>query len=275
MPRRRERRKPLLDADLLRADGAGYQTFDATEKRILRRVLIALLRQDMTTTGTTGIADNDPRQMSLWKCREDDATTYGDARCMTEWEDMGHPPSDPCVGSRATAPSVSTSRDGSPTLTSANSTSPLMYGGTRLRPTTTSRGDAEAKRGQQRAATLQALRGQGVRRSGRALRRRAPRRSVRDDARQADEDGNVPPEPLKTAPKPQGAGQCRPAPLAAPAALPAGERRPALRRTRDDSRSGSPCAAGITGDDLSGIQVRISAAGAPFHAATRQASGHR
>ena len=47
-----------VSADLLRADGAGYQTFDATEKRILRRVLIALLRQDMTTTGTTGIADN-------------------------------------------------------------------------------------------------------------------------------------------------------------------------------------------------------------------------
>lgn len=95
--------QPLVDAEMMRADGTGWQTFDATEKRILRRILIALLRQDMTTTGSTGIAENDPRALSLWKCREEDAMTYGDARCTTQWEEVGAarkpvPVWEPCDG---------------------------------------------------------------------------------------------------------------------------------------------------------------------------------
>lgn len=265
--------KPLLDADLLRADGAGYQTFDATEKRILRRVLIALLRQDMTTTGTTGIADNDPRQMSLWKCREDDATTYGDARCMTEWEEMGGvrrpiPVWEPCDGvlrqhlTRWIAHFNFGEFDLAPYVW-WDATPPDDY---------EQRRDAEAKRGQQRAATLQALSAavkglaeQGVRCDVAHLADQCGMTLV-----EPDENGNVPPEPLKTAPKPQGAGSAGAqgsAPAGPPpAALPPASGRPGAAANRDVEIQVHPCAARITGDDLSGIQVRISAAGAPFHA---------
>lgn len=78
-----------VEADILRADGAGWQTFDATEKRILRRILIAVLGEDMSTTGSTGIAENDPRALNLWKIVQDDASTYGDAECQTRWEQTG------------------------------------------------------------------------------------------------------------------------------------------------------------------------------------------
>lgn len=265
-----ENGKPLLDADLLRADGAGYQTFDATEKRILRRVLIALLRQDMTTTGTTGIADNDPRQMSLWKCREDDATTYGDARCMTEWEDIGGmrrpiPVWEPCDGAlrqhltRWIAHFNFGEFDLAPYVW-WDATPPDDY---------EQRRDAEAKRGQQRASTLQALASaakafgdQGVRCDVAHLADQCGMTLVKPD-----EDGNVPPEPLKATPKPQGGAGGAPAPAGPPpAALPPASGRPgaAAKRaeTREEDRDVAPR---ITGDDLSGIQVRISAAGAPFH----------
>lgn len=78
-----------VEADILRADGAGWQTFDATEKRILRRILIAMLGEDMSTTGSTGIAENDPRALNLWRIVQDDAATYGDAECQTRWEQTG------------------------------------------------------------------------------------------------------------------------------------------------------------------------------------------
>jgi hypothetical protein len=269
--------KPLLDADLLRADGAGYQTFDATEKRILRRVLIALLRQDMTTTGTTGIADNDPRQMSLWKCREDDATTYGDARCMTEWEEMGGvrrpiPVWEPCDGvlrqhlTRWIAHFNFGEFDLAPYVW-WDATPPDDY---------EQRRDAEAKRGQQRASTLQALASaakafgdQGVRCDVAHLADQCGMTLVKPD-----EDGNVPPEPLKATPKPQGGAGGAPTPAGPPPAalLPAsGRLGSAAKRaeTREDDRDVETRAPRITGDDLSGIQVRISAAGAPFHPGRR------
>lgn len=76
----------LVDAEQVRADGTGWQTYGATEARLRQRITIAILRQDMTTTGSTGLAENDPRKHSLWKCREEDARTYGDA-CLT-WEEV-------------------------------------------------------------------------------------------------------------------------------------------------------------------------------------------
>lgn len=85
---RGENGEQLVDADLLRADGSGWQTFDATERRIIQRILIALLRQDMLTTGKTGLAANDPRMVAAWECVEDDASIYGDAHVSSVVRDV-------------------------------------------------------------------------------------------------------------------------------------------------------------------------------------------
>ena len=67
-----------VKAELLRADGAGYQTFDHTETRILRRILVLLCGNDMALVGQTGVAQNDPRVNTIWKKYVADAVATSD-----------------------------------------------------------------------------------------------------------------------------------------------------------------------------------------------------
>lgn len=81
--------KRLVDAEFVKGDGVGWQSFRATNELLLRRILIALQGQDMLTTGSTGLATNDPRAMSLWDLYQEDCQVYGDASCTSEWEPVG------------------------------------------------------------------------------------------------------------------------------------------------------------------------------------------
>ena len=69
-----------VDADLLRVAASAYGTFDATDSRLLRNFLIAILGQDMTTRGQTGgYAQAVVHAEVLWGKREEDARAFGDA----------------------------------------------------------------------------------------------------------------------------------------------------------------------------------------------------
>jgi hypothetical protein len=81
----------LVDLDVLRADAAGYQTFDATEKRLIRNILLYFLGQDMTSLGQTGgYAQARVHQSVLWDKREEDARTFGDCRQETYKQQDGN-----------------------------------------------------------------------------------------------------------------------------------------------------------------------------------------
>ena len=74
------RGEPLVDLDLVKADGTGFMTFDATERRVLRRILLVLLGQDMTSVGQTGgFAQARVHEHGLWREFEQDAAAFGDA----------------------------------------------------------------------------------------------------------------------------------------------------------------------------------------------------
>lgn len=76
-----------VDLELLHVDAAGNALFDLTERRLLRRFLIALLGQDMTTTGSTGgYAQAVVHSAQLWHKRERDAATFGDARLIADFD---------------------------------------------------------------------------------------------------------------------------------------------------------------------------------------------
>lgn len=74
------------DLELLKTELTGAaQSFDSTEKRTIRRILIALLGQDMTTVGQTGgFAQAAIHNEVLWHKRESDAAAFGDARLSVE-----------------------------------------------------------------------------------------------------------------------------------------------------------------------------------------------
>lgn len=76
-----------VKAELLRADGAGYQTFDHTETRILRRILVLLCGNDMASVGATGVAENDPRTTSIWELYAEDAQAATDCAVSAEWDE--------------------------------------------------------------------------------------------------------------------------------------------------------------------------------------------
>lgn len=81
-----------VDIELVNANATGASLFDLTERRLLRRFLIALLGQDMTTVGQTGgFAQAAIHNQVLWHKRERDAATFGDARLMHEMGDDGKP----------------------------------------------------------------------------------------------------------------------------------------------------------------------------------------
>lgn len=80
----------LVDLDVVRADAAGYQTFDATEERLRRNILLYFLGQDMTTMGQSGgYAQARVHQGVLWDKREEDARFFGDCRQVTYNETDG------------------------------------------------------------------------------------------------------------------------------------------------------------------------------------------
>jgi len=82
--------KRKIDVNLLEADATGYQMFDLTERRLLRRFLISLLGQDMTTVGQTGgFAQASIHNQVLWHKRERDAASIGDARLSIMTDDQG------------------------------------------------------------------------------------------------------------------------------------------------------------------------------------------
>lgn len=147
-----------MKANILRADGAGFQTFDATERRIQRRILATVLRSDLSTVGDVGIAENDPRALQIWSCYADDACAQSDAQLTTEYDEATGEPVKvwgPCDGPqrRQIWSWVAHFNFGDAAL------SPYVW----LNPTTPenreAHQDALAKRGQQRAGALASLAG--------------------------------------------------------------------------------------------------------------------
>lgn len=69
----------LVDLDLVRADGTGFKTFDATDTRTRDRIFITLLGQNMTSAGDTGgYAQARVHHSGLWRKFEADAAAFGD-----------------------------------------------------------------------------------------------------------------------------------------------------------------------------------------------------
>ena len=74
----------LVDLDMVQADGTGFKTFDATDKRTRDRIFIALLGQNMTSVGSTGgFAQARVHHSGLWRKFEADATAFGDGVLTT------------------------------------------------------------------------------------------------------------------------------------------------------------------------------------------------
>lgn len=72
--------EPLVDVDIVQADGTGFKTFESTDKRIRDRILITLLGQNMTTVGSAGgFAQARVHENGLWRKFEADAAAFGDA----------------------------------------------------------------------------------------------------------------------------------------------------------------------------------------------------
>lgn len=73
------RGEKLVDLDLVRADGTGFKTFDATDTRTRDRIFITLLGQNMTSAGDTGgYAQARVHHSGLWRKFEADAAAFGD-----------------------------------------------------------------------------------------------------------------------------------------------------------------------------------------------------
>lgn len=82
--------KRRVDLETLKADAVGAQIFDLSERRLLRRFLITLLGQDMTTVGQTGgFAQAAIHNQVLWHKRERDAARFGDARLFCDYDENG------------------------------------------------------------------------------------------------------------------------------------------------------------------------------------------
>ena len=70
----------IVDLELVRADGTGFKTFDATEDRVKTRIFITLLGQNMTSEGAPGgFAQARVHEHGLWRIFESDASYFGDA----------------------------------------------------------------------------------------------------------------------------------------------------------------------------------------------------
>ena len=83
--------KPLVNLEMVKADGTGYQTYESTEKRLLNDILLFFLGQNMTSIGQTGgYAQARVHEGILWNKREEDASNFGDARLQARWEQEGN-----------------------------------------------------------------------------------------------------------------------------------------------------------------------------------------
>lgn len=72
--------EPIVDVDIVRADGTGFMTFDSTEKRVRSRIAVAMLGQDMTTFGQTGgFAQARIHENGLYRKYDNIASCFGDA----------------------------------------------------------------------------------------------------------------------------------------------------------------------------------------------------
>lgn len=70
----------LVDLDLVRADGTGFKTFDATDQRTRDRIFVTLLGQTMTSVGMSGgFAQARIHEHGLWRKFEGDAAAFSDA----------------------------------------------------------------------------------------------------------------------------------------------------------------------------------------------------
>jgi hypothetical protein len=69
------------DLELIHTAGSGWEAFDATEKRILRRILLVYLGQDMTSVGQTGgFRQAVIHKETLWQKYGESASWFWDAR---------------------------------------------------------------------------------------------------------------------------------------------------------------------------------------------------
>ncbi len=79
-----------VDVENLQIDPSGANIFELTEARLLKRILIVLLGQNMTTVGQSGgYAQAAIHAGVLWQKREEDASSFGDAQLMTELTPQG------------------------------------------------------------------------------------------------------------------------------------------------------------------------------------------
>jgi hypothetical protein len=74
------RGEKIVDVELVRADGTGYQTFASTDQRVRDRILVTLLGQNMTSVGSAGgFAQARVHENGLWRKFEQRAAAFGDA----------------------------------------------------------------------------------------------------------------------------------------------------------------------------------------------------
>ncbi len=79
-----------VDVENLQIDPSGANIFELTEARLLKRILIVLLGQNMTTVGQTGgYAQAAIHAGVLWQKREEDAGDFGDAQLVMELDANG------------------------------------------------------------------------------------------------------------------------------------------------------------------------------------------
>lgn len=81
IPLRMREGKKYEDLELIHTAGSGWEAFDATEKRILRRILLVYLGQDMTSVGQTGgFRQAVIHKETLWQKYGESASWFWDAR---------------------------------------------------------------------------------------------------------------------------------------------------------------------------------------------------
>jgi len=76
--------KRLEEVELIHTSGSGWEAFSDTEKRILRRILLVYLGQDMTSVGQTGgFKQAVVHKETLWQKYGESASWFWDARRRT------------------------------------------------------------------------------------------------------------------------------------------------------------------------------------------------
>jgi hypothetical protein len=80
----------LVDLELVRADGTGFKTFDATDQRTRDRMFVTLLGQTMTSVGMSGgYAQARVHEHGLWRKFEGDSAAFSDAILTVNQDESG------------------------------------------------------------------------------------------------------------------------------------------------------------------------------------------